>query len=196
MANEVRVRLKAPPKRGRGRSAMAAGLRHALVDGAEAVATGSCGRGLRTATRKPLLMARSLTLSSSRSLLAVTTMLFLAWQSRMITSVLGAVCPAVVLEFCISDRHLKIDNRRIPKREAVATSAVYQMSPPRGGLIYERATAKVFQYVGRAKKKPRDVSLGCFRRPCVMISHPIDAANIRLISKIQEKSAVFSALFP
>ena len=87
------------------------------------------------------------------------------WQSRKITSVLGAVSPAVVLEFCISDRHLKIDNRRIPKREAVATSAVYQMSPPRGGLIYERATAKVFQYVGRAKKKAPRCVVGLFPPP-------------------------------
>ena len=101
--NDVRVRLKAPPSFGRGRCSMVAGLIQVRLSGmvVQRVSQPGCF-GLRTVTRNPLLMARSLTLSSSRSLLAMTTMLFLLWQSRKITSVLGAVCPAVFCEFCIS----------------------------------------------------------------------------------------------
>lgn len=166
MAKEVSMRLKAPPNCGRGRSMIAAVLRHVCADGCVVrVVSKICpsSRGLRKATRKPWLMARSLIFSSSRSLLATTTMLFLEWQSRKITKVLCfAVCPAVVCVFCISVKHLKIWATR--KRSPL--SLLNRWSTTRG-LIYERATAEVLLGEGN-KKSPRCV-LGCFRRPCVMV---------------------------
>lgn len=164
MVNEVSARLKAPPKRGRGRCSMVECLRHTWFVAGEGASEGSSWGlsclGFRKATRNPSLRARSLIFSSSRSLLAVTTMLCFEWQSRMITSVLGAVSPAAFLVSCMFVA-FKVNTVADAKEKRPPLRCYKHDCLPRRGFMLRKVTAMV----GRSNKKSPDCVSGLFPPP-------------------------------